>query len=106
MGGMAYLLRNLAPLFLMCDPNDIQVTAESRSPLTGAPTIVIYEQVPAGIGFSEKLFELHQELLAAGLELVTNCKCLEGCPACIGPPGEIGPDTKAVTRKLLTILTK
>ncbi|MFK7801082.1 MAG: DEAD/DEAH box helicase [Anaerolineae bacterium] len=105
MGGMAYLLRNLAPLFLMCDPSDIQVTAESRSPLTGAPTIVIYEQVAAGIGFSEKLFELHHELLAAGLELVSSCKCLDGCPACIGPPGEIGPNTKAVTRKLLRILT-
>ncbi|MEM8860944.1 MAG: DEAD/DEAH box helicase [Chloroflexota bacterium] len=105
MGGLAYLLRNLAPLFLMCDPSDIQVTAESRSPLTGAPTIVIYEQIAAGIGFSEKLFEIHIELLAAGLELVSTCKCQDGCPACVGPPGEIGPNTKAVTRKLLKILS-
>ncbi len=104
MGGMAYLLRNLAPLFLMCDPGDIQVTAESRSPLTGAPTIVIYEQVAAGIGFAEKLFEIHDDLLRAGLELVSSCKCLDGCPACVGPPGEIGPNTKAVTQKLLKML--
>jgi DEAD/DEAH box helicase domain-containing protein len=38
LGGLAYVLRNLAPLYLMCDPGDIQVTAESRSPLTQAPT--------------------------------------------------------------------
>ena len=104
LGGLAYVWRNLAPLYLMCDPGDIQVLAESRSPLTQAPTLVIYEQVAAGVGFSQRLFELHHELLAAALELVTDCRCRDGCPACVGPPGEIGPDTKAVTRQLLQIL--
>jgi DEAD/DEAH box helicase domain-containing protein len=105
LGGLAYVLRNLAPLFLMCDPTDLQVVAESRSPLTNAPTIVVYEQVAAGVGLSERLFELHSEVLVAALELVSDCDCQSGCPACIGPPGEIGPDTKAVTKLLLQILT-
>ena len=104
LGGLAYVLRNLAPLYLMCDPGDIEVLAESRSPLTQAPTLVIYEQVSAGVGFSQRLFELHHELLAAALELVTDCRCRDGCPACVGPPGEIGPDTKAVTSQLLQFL--
>jgi DEAD/DEAH box helicase domain-containing protein len=104
LGGLAYVLRNLAPLFLMCDPGDIQVTAEARNPLTQAPTVVIYEQVPAGVGFSRRLFELHNDLLDAALELVADCRCRDGCPACVGPPGEIGPDTKAVTRRLLEYL--
>lgn len=104
LGGLAYLLRNLAPLYLMCDPGDIQVLAESRNPLTKSPLVVVYEQVAAGVGFSQRLFELHQELIAAALELVTNCSCREGCPACVGPPGEIGPDTRQVTRQLLMIL--
>ncbi|MCP5094182.1 MAG: DUF1998 domain-containing protein, partial [Chloroflexi bacterium] len=103
LGGLAYVFRNLAPLFLMCDPTDIEVVAESRSPLTQAPTLVVYERVAAGVGFSERLFELHDDLLAAALELVTDCTCRDGCPACIGPPGEIGPDTKAVTRQLLQL---
>jgi len=47
---------------------------------------------------------LHDELLTAALELVTDCQCRSGCPACVGPPGDIGPDTKAVTRALLKIL--
>jgi DEAD/DEAH box helicase domain-containing protein len=106
LGGLSYVLRNLAPLFLMCDSEDIQVTGQTRSPLTDAPTIVIYERAAAGVGFSEKLFELHTQLLAAALEMVTDCGCRDGCPACVGPPGEIGPDTKAVTIRLLQILTK
>ncbi|MDX1662863.1 MAG: DEAD/DEAH box helicase [Candidatus Promineifilaceae bacterium] len=104
LGGLAYVLRNLAPLFLMCDPGDIQVSAEVRNPLTAAPTIVVYERVPAGVGFSERLFELHDELLAAALELVSDCLCHDGCPACVGPPGEIGPATKLATRELLALL--
>jgi DEAD/DEAH box helicase domain-containing protein len=104
LGGLAYVLRNLAPLYLMCDPGDIEVSAESRSPLTQAPTIVIYERAAAGVGFSQRLFELHHELLQAARELVADCRCRDGCPACIGPPGEIGPDTKAVTRRLLALL--
>ena len=101
LGGLAYVLGNLAPLFLMCDPGDIQVSAESLSPLTKAPTVVVYERVSAGVGFSQRLFELHQELLNASLELVTDCRCRDGCPACVGPPGEIGPETKQITKKLL-----
>lgn len=104
LGGLAYVLRNLAPLYLMCDPGDIQVSAESRSPLTQAPTVVVYERVAAGVGFSQRLYELHDILLAAALELVSDCRCRDGCPACVGPPGEIGPETKAVTRRLLRML--
>jgi DEAD/DEAH box helicase domain-containing protein len=101
LGGLAYVLHNLAPLFLMCDPGDIQVGAEMVSPLTKAPTIVVYERVAAGVGFSQRLYDLHLELLGAALELVTDCRCRDGCPACVGPPGEIGPKTKRATKQLL-----
>ena len=106
LGGLAYVLRNLAPLFLMCDPGDIEVSAEARNPLTRAPTVVVYERVPAGVGFSQRLFELHADVLEAALELVADCRCQGGCPACVGPPGEIGPDTKAVTQKMLRIMLR
>ena len=63
LGGLAYVLRNLSPLFLMCDPGDIQVGAEAMNPLTKAPTVVVYERVAAGVGFSQRLFEMHDQLL-------------------------------------------
>ena len=101
LGGLAYALRNLAPLFLMCDPGDIEVSAETRSPLTQSPTLLIYEQIPAGIGFSQRLFTQRHELLDAALELVSGCPCRDGCPACVGPPGDIGPEAKTITYQLL-----
>ncbi len=104
LGGLAYVLGNLAPLYLMCDPGDIYVSAESRNPLTQAPTIVIYERVAAGVGFSRRLYELHDQLLASAAEMVKDCRCRLGCPACVGPPGEISPDTKDTTRRLLKVL--
>ncbi len=104
MSGLAYVLRNLAPLFLMCDERDIQLSAQTRNPLTQAPTIVIYEQI-AGIGFSQKLFELRHQLLASALELVRGCRCRSGCPACVGPTAETESDTKTRTMQLLQILS-
>ncbi|MFQ5400994.1 MAG: DEAD/DEAH box helicase [Anaerolineae bacterium] len=106
LGGLAYVLRNLAPLYLMCDPTDIQVSAETINPLTQAPTVVIYDRVAAGVGFSQRLFELRDVIMAAGLELVEDCRCHDGCPACVGPPGEIGPDTKVATRRMLSLLAE
>jgi DEAD/DEAH box helicase domain-containing protein len=106
LGGLGYALGNLAPLYLMCDPADIQVSVEGRNPVTRAPTVVIYERVAAGVGFSQRLFELNNQLLASALEMVTDCRCRDGCPACVGPPGDIGPDTKETTITLLKILNE
>ncbi len=105
LAGLSYVLGNLAPLFLMCDPGDlgthIEPVASEHFP---QPSVVLYDLVPAGIGFSEKLFELHDELLARALELVAGCACEDGCPSCVGPGGENGlggkPETLAILGKL------
>jgi DEAD/DEAH box helicase domain-containing protein len=89
----------------MCDTRDIGVHADPRSPLAGEqPAIVIYDQVPAGIGFSERLFELHGELMARAREAVSGCACANGCPTCVGPPGEEGQGGKQEALAILEIL--
>jgi DEAD/DEAH box helicase domain-containing protein len=103
LGGLAHALGNLAPLFLMCDPRDIGVVSELRGSATRLPTITVYDRVPEGIGFSEKLYELHDQLLNAALELVRTCRCRDGCPACVGPAGE-GAEVKEKTRQMLETL--
>ncbi len=90
LAGLAYVLRNVAPLYLMCDPRDIGVFSEARWRFTRLPTMCIYDNVPGGTGFSERLFELHDVLLAAAREIVTGCVCQSGCPSCIGPAAETG----------------
>ncbi len=102
LSGLVTALGHLAPLFLMCDSHDVGVHADPQSPLAqGEPAVVIYDQVPAGLGFSERLFTLHTELIAQAYELVSTCPCLDGCPSCVGPAGEDGQGGKAQTLGIL-----
>jgi len=105
LAGLVYVLGNLAPLFLMCDAGDLGTHIEPvENQHFGGPTVVLYDSVPAGIGFSEKLFELHDELIARAFELVNECACEDGCPSCVGPGGENGyggkPEALALLNKL------
>lgn len=91
LAGLAYVLGNLAPLFLMCDAGDLGTHIEpTENAVFGQPSIVLYDAIPAGIGFSEKLFDIHDELMTRALELVSECPCANGCPSCVGPGGENG----------------
>jgi DEAD/DEAH box helicase domain-containing protein len=101
LGGLAYALGNIAPLFLMCDPRDLGAITEVRAPQTHAPTITLYDRIPEGLGLAERLYEHHAELLTAALDLVRDCRCQEGCPACVGPTGPGGAEVKVVTERLL-----
>jgi DEAD/DEAH box helicase domain-containing protein len=102
LAGLAYVLGNLAPLFLMCDPRDLGTHVEPvASSAFPNPSVVLYDVVPAGIGFSQKLFEIHDELLTRAIELVTECPCEDGCPSCVGPAGENGVGGKRETMEIL-----
>jgi DEAD/DEAH box helicase domain-containing protein len=105
LAGLAYALEHLAPLFLMCDSRDLGVSADPQAPLAeGRPAVVLYDQVPAGIGFSQRLFELHEQLARQTYEMVSSCECADGCPSCVGPGGENGlggkPETLAILQAL------
>jgi DEAD/DEAH box helicase domain-containing protein len=105
LSGLAHVLYNIAPIFLMCDARDLGVHSDPQSPLTdGDPAIVIFERVPAGIGFSQKLFEMHQELIGNAHDLVRFCSCKDGCPSCVGPAGENGVGGKQETLSILSLL--
>jgi DEAD/DEAH box helicase domain-containing protein len=105
LGGLGFVLGNLAPLFLMCDPRDLGTfTDPAWSAVNGLPSVVIYDLVPAGIGFSQKLFEIHDELIQRAFELVSQCECEDGCPSCVGPGGENGYGGKAETLAILNQL--
>ncbi len=105
LGGLAFALGRLAPLFLMCDVADLAVHADPQSPLAeGQPAVVVvYDLVPGGIGLSERLFDLHAEVMARAYELVSACSCADGCPSCVGPAGEGGHGGK---RESLAILER
>jgi DEAD/DEAH box helicase domain-containing protein len=104
LSGLSYALRNIAPLYLMCDPRDLGSLAELRSKSTGGPTITIFDRIPEGLGLSDRLYELHEEMLSGALDMVSVCRCEDGCPACVGPVGPGGREVKALTARLLEAL--
>jgi DEAD/DEAH box helicase domain-containing protein len=101
--GLAHLLVGIAPLYLMCEPKDLQAVAQARSPFTGAPTIFLYERHPGGVGLAEGLYAAHGRLLASALELARGCPCADGCPSCVGPGLDETPESK---RAAITILSR
>lgn len=106
LSGLVYVLGNLAPLFLMCDAADLGTHVEPVENQTfGQPSIVLYDAIPAGIGFSQKLFEMHEDLMGRALELVRECSCADGCPSCVGPGGENGYGGKRDAVEILKHLT-
>ena len=102
--GVANLLRQIAPLWLLCDPRDIRSLQQVKSPFTQRPTVYVYDAVPAGVGLAEKLFSIRGDLFAAALDQVKRCPCEAGCPTCVGPAGELGGTGKEGARKLLEFL--
>ncbi len=101
LSGLAYLLRNLAPLHLMCDPGDLGAAVQAQSQGMGLPTITLYDRAPGGTGLSARLYHLHDELLAAALDVVHRCPCEGGCPGCVGPAEGVEPGLKLLTTRLL-----
>ncbi len=107
LAGLAFTLGNLAPLFLMCDIGDLGIHSDPQSTLAdGKPAVILYDMIPGGIGLSERLYDIHADLMKRGRELVEACQCEDGCPSCVGPGGEGGSGGKRETLALLKELAK
>jgi DEAD/DEAH box helicase domain-containing protein len=114
--GLAFAMRHVAQLLLMCDRGDIGVSIDGGSlervtrtggkggvpeALQAEPNVFIYDNYPGGIGFSRPLFDMHDALLDRTRELIASCPCESGCPSCVGPEGNTGPHAKAVAQEIL-----
>ncbi len=109
--GLAFAIRQVAQLLLMCDRSDIGVsidTGDKESPdslVAEHPArLFVYDNYPGGIGFSEPLFRMHRDLLEATRRLVGECACESGCPGCVGPVGNTGPLAKTAALRILDLL--
>jgi len=105
LAGLAYMMHELAPVFTMCDEQDLGVFFEPQSVLGGGlPTVVLYDQVPAGIGLASQIYDDHEKLLKSSYELVSTCRCKDGCPSCVGPAGDTEVGGKAEAAQILKMI--
>ena len=99
--GVGRAIQTVASVLLMVDPRDLGLVTQVRSPHQEAPTIYLYESMPGGVGLSQRLWDRHDELIAAAAELIEACDCESGCPACTGPRLEPEIDARALALRLL-----
>jgi len=132
LAGIAHAMHGMATLLLMCDMRDLgrcigdrsggwfaphliegapvfddMSNAGGASPAAGEnsePTLFIYDNFPGGIGLARRLWELHDTLVRRTYELVSACRCAEGCPSCIGPQASIESSAKKTAIGILKLL--
>jgi DEAD/DEAH box helicase domain-containing protein len=102
--GAGRALQTVASVLLMADPHDLGMVAQVRSPHAEQPVIYLWEAAPGGVGMSARLFDRTDELVLGALDLVRDCDCEVGCPACVGPRGESRLDGRALSARLLRLL--
>jgi DEAD/DEAH box helicase domain-containing protein len=102
--GAAHALHHVAALKLMCEPGDLGRAVGSGDGEWGVgsrgrtgpskeaavdgefePTIFLYDNYPGGMGLAAPLYDLGRSLVHDALLLVSECDCIYGCPACVGP---------------------
>ena len=79
---MANLLVEVAPMFVMCDTQDIGAVVDASS--LGRDALFLHDRYPGGMGYAKRCLDRIDEILATMHDLVSQCGCEDGCPSCVG----------------------
>ena len=107
--GAEHALIGLFPLHTMCDRFDIGGLSTNYHEDTQEATIFIYDGYEGGIGITEKAVDVFVDLLNSTIDLLNNCQCKKGCPACIYSPkcgNDNKPLHKGATKYILEYMKK
>jgi DEAD/DEAH box helicase domain-containing protein len=74
------------PFELLCDRRDIGGLSTPLHPHTNQSTIFIYDGYPGGVGLTRAGYDDIETLLRRTREMIGNCSCAGGCPACVQSP--------------------
>ena len=80
--GIANAMVEVAPMFVMCDVQDIGVVVDSSN--LGRDAIFLYDRYPGGMGYAERCVEVIGELIQSVHTVLSQCACQVGCPSCVG----------------------
>jgi DEAD/DEAH box helicase domain-containing protein len=76
----------MLPLFTICDRWDVGGVSTPWCTDLASPAIFVYDGYPGGAGIAELGYQAGHRHLAATLETLRRCPCIDGCPSCVQSP--------------------
>jgi DEAD/DEAH box helicase domain-containing protein len=80
--GIANVLVEVAPLFVMCDVQDIGAVVDASC--LGHDALFVYDRYPGGMGYARRCLDRFDAMLATVRDVIRDCGCEDGCPSCVG----------------------
>jgi DEAD/DEAH box helicase domain-containing protein len=82
--GIANVIVEVAPFFVMCDTQDIGTVVNSSCLKRDA--VFLHDRYPGGMGYARRCLDRFEEILQTAYTVIKECSCKDGCPSCVGSP--------------------
>lgn len=80
--GIANVLVEVAPMYVMCDTQDIGAVVDASC--LGRDALFFHDRYPGGMGYAKRCLEHVEALLRTVATVIRECGCEDGCPSCVG----------------------
>jgi DEAD/DEAH box helicase domain-containing protein len=80
--GMANVLVDVAPFYVMCDAQDIGTVVDNSC--LGREALFVHDRYPGGMGYARRCRDALEELMQTIYTVIKECGCEDGCPSCVG----------------------
>lgn len=87
--GLCHALKNAAMMVTMTAQDDIDAIVSNNALVWNgqdeeAVFLFLYDKYVGGLGYAEKIYGMMEEIVLNAIRMVGNCRCADGCPACVG----------------------
>ncbi|MBM3238674.1 DEAD/DEAH box helicase [Candidatus Poribacteria bacterium] len=99
--GIANVLVEVAPVFVMCDTQDIGAVVDAKN--LNRDALFLHDRYPGGMGYARRCLEKFADIIQTVAEVIRNCGCEDGCPSCVGsavPPSAMTDLDSAVRGRI------
>jgi DEAD/DEAH box helicase domain-containing protein len=80
--GIANVLVEVAPIYVMCDTQDIGAVVDASC--LGRDALFVHDRYPGGMGYARRCLDSLTPLLETVAAVIRECGCEDGCPSCVG----------------------
>jgi DEAD/DEAH box helicase domain-containing protein len=89
--GIANVIAEVAPMYVMCDTQDIGTVVDAAN--LGRDAVFVHDTYPGGMGYARRCMDQFERIMQTVSDVVRDCGCIDGCPSCVGsaiPAGSLG----------------